>query len=105
MTIANLISATVVLIDSSFVLASSFAGISLESFVSFFIETQLETLITEDTDDWFLSFSNDENVTDTGGKVMSKTVLNVSNIEATWVLFDVLEDTDSSNIVTTGCQN
>ena len=36
---------------------------------------------------------------------MSCGVLDVSNIEAAWMLFDVLENTDSSDVVTTDEEN
>ena len=36
---------------------------------------------------------------------MALSILNVSDIKAAGVLFDVLEDTDSSNVVTTNSQN
>lgn len=36
---------------------------------------------------------------------MTCSVLNVSNIEAAWVLFDVLENTDSTDVVTTDEEN
>lgn len=78
----------------------SFAGV-MESFISFFLEGQLDTIAWEESDDWFLSFSNDEDVTNSSGEGVSLGVLNVGNIKATWVLFNVLEDTNSTDVVST----
>lgn len=76
-----------------------------ESSFSFFQEVELDTLAWEQTDDGFLSFSNDEDVADSSGEGMTVGVLDVGNIEAAWVSFNVLEDTNSTNVVTTGDQN
>jgi len=77
----------------------------LDSLFSFFLKRELDTSAWEETDDWLLSFSNDEDVTNSSGEGVTLSVLNVSDIEATWVLFNVLEDTDSTNVVTTSDQD
>lgn len=76
-----------------------------DSSFSFFDQRQLDTLAWEEGDHWLLSFSNDEDVANSSGEGVTLRVLNVGNIEGTWVLFDVLEDTDSTDVVTTGDQN
>jgi hypothetical protein len=80
----------------------SFVG---ESLFSFFDEGELDTLGGEETDDGFLSFSNDEDVADSCGEGVTLGVLDMGNIEGTWMLFDMLEDTDSTDVVTTVDQN
>lgn len=76
-----------------------------ESLVSFFDEGKLDTSGWEEGDDWLLAFSDNEAVVDSGSESVSVGVLNVSNIEAAWVLFNVLENTDSADVVTTNNQN
>lgn len=75
------------------------------SLVSLFNGGQLESLVGKETNDGLLSFSNNENVGDSGGEGVVVGVLDVGNVETSWVFFDVLDDSYSSNIVTTGNQN
>lgn len=64
-------------------------------------ESKSQTITLWKRDCWGLSISNDENVAKTGGEGVSVGILNVSNIEGTWMLFYGLENTDSTNIVST----
>lgn len=76
-----------------------------ELLLSFFDEGKLDASVWEECDDWFLAFSNDEHVVDSGGEVLSSGVLNVGNIEGAGVLLDVLQDAASANIVSSNGQN
>lgn len=77
----------------------------LESLVSLFNERELNTSLRKETDDGLLAFSNNEGVVDSGGEVVAIGVLDVGNVEAAWMLFNVLENTDSTDVVTTDDQN
>lgn len=63
-------------------------------------EVELDAASGEESNDWLLAFANDEYIVGSCGKCVSSSVLYVSDIEATRVLFDVLEHTDSSDVVT-----
>ncbi len=52
------------------------------SLVSLFDEGQLDTLLSEESDDWLLAFSNNEAVADSCGKGVVVSILNVGDIEA-----------------------
>lgn len=71
-----------------------------ESLVSLFDEGELNTLLGEEGDHGLLALTNNEHVVHSGSEVVASSVLDVSNIEAGGVLLDVLEDTDSSDVVT-----
>ena len=71
-----------------------------ESFVSFLDEGELDTSGGEETDDWFLAFSDNEHIVNSGGEMVLGGVLDVGNVEGARVLLNVLEDTYSTNIVT-----
>jgi hypothetical protein len=77
----------------------------LESLLSLLDERKLDTSLREERNDWLLAFSNDEDVVNSCGEGVSKSVLDVSDIEGAGVLLDVLEDTDSTDVVTTNGQN
>jgi hypothetical protein len=72
----------------------------LESEVSFLNEAELDAASGEEGDDWLLAFSDDEHVGWTGGEVVAIDVLDVSDVEAAGVLFDVLENTNTTDVVT-----
>ena len=76
-----------------------------ESLVSFLDEGELDTSSGEETDDWFLAFTDNEHIVNSSGEMVLVGVLNVGNIEGTGVLLDVLENTYSTNIVTSNDQN
>lgn len=46
--------------------------------------------------------ANNENVRETGGEGVAIGVSNVSDLVGTWMVLDVLEDTNTTNVVTTG---
>lgn len=76
-----------------------------ESLLSFFHEIKLDTSGGEEGDDGFLALSDDEHIVDSGSEVAVVRILDVGNVERTGVLFDVLQDADSADIVTTGGKN
>ena len=63
-----------------------------------FQDIQIETLSFGKSDDWFL-VSNDEHVSNTGGKGLVIAVTNVSNIETSCMLLNMHQLTDSPNVV------
>jgi len=73
-----------------------------KSSISLFDKSELETVTLWQGDEWVLAFTDNENVSDTGGERVAPGVLDVSNVEGTWMLLDRLEDTNSTNVVTTG---
>lgn len=72
---------------------------------SVFQKGELDTFSWEEGDDWLLAFSNNEDVVSSCGEGVSSGVLNVSNIETTWMFLNVLEDTNSTNIVSSNGQD
>lgn len=76
-----------------------------QSLFSFFDGIELDTLGWEETDNGFLSFSNNEDVAYSSGESMSTSILHVCNIERTWVLLQMLENTNSANVVTSSDQD
>ena len=81
----------------------SFVGLVFvgESLLSLLSEGKLDTLAREEGDHGLLAFSNNEDVVDSGGEGVTSGVLDVGNIEGAGVLLNVLEDTDSADVVTT----
>lgn len=82
-------------------LKRSFLFFVSESLVSLFDEGELNTLLGEERDHGLLALTNHEHVVHSGGEVVSSSVLDVSNVEAGGVLLDVLENTDSTDVVST----
>ena len=72
----------------------------LESEVSLLNEIELDASWGKERNDGLLAFSDDEHVGWTGSEWVAIGVLDVGNIEAAGVLLDVLEDTDSADVVT-----
>jgi hypothetical protein len=80
----------------------SFVG---HSFLSLFFESELDSPGGEEGDVGFLALSNDETVGSSGGESLSVWVLDVADVERTGVLFNVLDDTDSTDVVTSDGDN
>lgn len=78
---------------------------SLKSKVSLFKKSELDASCGEEGDNGLLSFSDDEDVVSSGGECVTSGVLYVGDVEAAGVLFNVLEDTYSTDVVTTNNQN
>lgn len=83
-------------------LSSSFVG---KLGFSVFQKWKFNTFSWEEWDDGLLSFSNDEDVVGSCGEGVSSGVLDVSDIETSWVFLNVLENTNSTNIVSTDSQD
>ena len=81
-------------------LGSSFLGL-LESEFSLFDEAELDTSLRKKGNDGLLAFSNNEHIGRTGSESVTIGVLNVSDVEAAGMFLDVLENTDSTDVVTT----
>ena len=62
-------------------------------------ESELETLTLGEGNDGFLSFSNGEHIAETGGETLACLVSNGGDFVGTGVVVDVLEHTDSTDIV------
>ena len=76
-----------------------------ESLFSFFNEVHLDTLAGEETDDGFLALSDNEDVTNSSAEGVSVGVLDMDDVKAAGVLFDVLDDTNSTDVVTSSDDN
>lgn len=76
-----------------------------ESLLSFFNEIHLDTLAGEESDDGFLALSDNEDVTNSSAEGVSVGVLDVDDVKAAGVLFDVLDDTNSTDIVSSSDDN
>jgi hypothetical protein len=76
-----------------------FFNMARESCVSFFDESQLDSLLFGEGNNGVLSFSDGEDVLKTGSETVTTGVLDVGNFVRTGVVFNVLEDTDSTDIV------
>ena len=83
----------------------SFFLLVSELLVSLFVEAKLDTFSGEERDDGLLAFSDNEDVVDSGGEGVTCGVLHVGDVEGAGVLLNVLEDTDSADVVTTDDQN
>ncbi len=81
-------------------LKRSFAFL-LESDVPFLDGVELDTLAWKQRDNRFLAFSNNENVADSSGEGLSSGISDVHNVEAAWVFLNMLEDSHSTDVVST----
>jgi len=79
----------------------SFFFLFVELGVSLLDEGELETIALGEGDSWVLAVTDDENVLDTGGEGVTVGILDVSDVEGTWMLLDGLEDTNSTDVVST----
>lgn len=69
--------------------------------VSLFDEVHADASLGEQADDGLLALADDEHVVHTGGEGVALGVLDVGDVEGARVLLDVLEDTDSADVVAT----
>ena len=74
--------------------------VATETLVTFLNDGDAESLILGERNKRENSLTNDEDVRHTGGERVSIGILDVSNIERTRVLLDVLENTNTTQIVT-----
>lgn len=56
-------------------------------------------------DEWLLALSNDEDVAETSGEGVSLRILDVNNLIGTWVVLNVHENTNTTDIVSTLNEN
>lgn len=77
----------------------------LKSLSSFFQETKSESFVGKEGDNGFLAFSNHEDVPNSSGEGVAIGILNMGNVETSRVLLNVLENTNSADVVTTSGQN
>ena len=77
----------------------------IHSVVSLLNKSELDTITLGEGDSWALAITNNEEVLSTGGERVSTRVLDVTNIEGTWMLLDGLEDTNSTDVVSTSQVN
>ena len=56
-------------------------------------------------DKWLLALSNDENVAETSGEGVTLSILDVDNLIGTWVVLNVHEDTNTTDIVSSLDEN
>ena len=91
------------LLDLKLFTPSLLSFILLQSSLSFFNESTSDSFLGEEGDLGFLSSSDNEQVGNSSSEVSTCCVLNVSNIEWSWMLFNVLQYTNSTNVVSS-CQ-
>jgi hypothetical protein len=64
-------------------------------------EGKTDTLSLGEGNKGLFAVTDDENVGETGGKSVATGVLDVGDLVGTGVVFDVLEDTNTTDVVTT----
>jgi len=73
----------------------------LESVVNFLDKGESDTLLFGEGDERLLSLADSENIAETGSEGIASGVLNMGDLIGTWMVLNMLEDTNSSNIVST----
>jgi len=73
--------------------------------LSLFQDVQLDSLMGQEGDGGLVSVTNHKHISDSCGECLTVRVLDVGNIEAAGVLLYVLEDTDSTDVVSTSDQD
>lgn len=86
-------------------IVASCSGNSVVTSITLFNESEAETLSSGEGDEGLLAVTNNENVGETGGEGVTFGILDVGNFVRTGVVFDVLENTNTTNIVTTSDEN
>jgi len=76
--------------------------LSGQTLVSFFRNTQFDALVAWQRDVSFAALTDDEDVVQSSGEKMTKSILNVDNIEGAGVTFTVDDGTDSTQIASAG---
>lgn len=62
-------------------------------------DTELDTISLWQGDEWLVLFADDHDVCDTCGKFVSCVILQVDDLEGSWVLFAVHELSDTTNVL------
>jgi len=86
--------------SSSFVILNDSLDVSLVTGVTLLNESKSETLTSWEGDDWLFTVTNNENVGKTSGEAVTVGVFDVGDFVGAWVMFDVLEDANTTDVVT-----
>lgn len=89
------------IVDSIAILSGLLLGLVTELGGSLFDEGELDTLTLRKRDGRGLAITNNEDVGKSSGELVVVGIDNVGSVEGTRMLLDRLEDTNSTNIVTT----
>jgi len=89
----------------SFIILDNGLGVSLVAGVTLLNERKSDSLASWEGDDWLLAIANNEDVRKTGGKGVAMGVLDVGDFVGTGVVFNVLEDTDTTDVVSAGSED
>ena len=89
----------------SFIILDNGLGVSLVAGVTLLNEGKSDSLASWEGDDWLLAIANNEDVRKTGGKRGAMGVFDVGDFVGTGVVFDVLEDTDTTDVVSAGSED
>jgi len=68
-------------------------------------KSETNTLLLGEGDNSFLLGTNAENVGETGSEDVTLGISDVGDLIGTGMVLDVLEDTDTTNVITTGTEN
>ena len=82
--------------DKSLIVLDGVSGISG---ISLLDEGKLDSTLSREGDQRLLALSDNEDVAETGGEGLTTGILNVGNLVGTGVVLDVLEDTDTTDVV------
>lgn len=83
-------------------LGAIFRDLILERKSSLLNERKLDTFTLRKRNSRSLAITNDKAVGDSSGERVTRSILDVSDVEGTLMSLDGLEDTDSTNVVTAG---
>jgi hypothetical protein len=86
-------------------IVTSCSGNSVIASITLFNEREADTFGLGKGNEGLLAVTNNENVGETGGEGVTFGILNVGNFVRTGVVFNVLEDTNTTDVVTTSDEN
>jgi len=75
------------------------------SLVSLLNKGKLDTFSLGEGNGWGLSVTNNLDESDTGGEDVALDILNVGDLEGSWMLLNGLKDSNSTNVVSSGKHN
>lgn len=76
----------------------------LDSLVSLFHDGELDAAFLGEGNEGLLALADDKDVSESCGELVAAFISDVSNVEGTWVLLNVREGTDSTDVVSS-CQD
>ena len=82
-----------------FALTVGSSGVDSNLGISLFDKRLPDSLELGQSDEWLLAFSNNENVGETGSEVIARAIFDVDDLVGTWVMFDVHELSDTTNVI------